>query len=342
MRRRRSRGGQTGEISAKLTTPALRATPPLRGGECILLLLLLLLPACGKEGPPLPPFIRIPEPVKDLKAVQNGYTLILTWTNPAKNIDGSAATNLAHVQIRNDGAILAMLNVSAPGQLQSHSIPLGLSLGGLRTYTAVVDTTQGKTSQVSNVATIEPVEVPGRVLGLRAVVDQRRIRLEWDRPQEHLELADAFVIARTDVPSESQTVSETRFEDNQYQPGKVLTYQVTAVRRMPGNPVLGVGPESVTVNVEDKTAAAVPASLDIVQSDMGGYLTWNPNQETDLAGYHVFRSESANAQFRSLSDRIITTNAFLDSSYRSGLYYRVSAVDEFGNESAMSAPLRAP
>jgi len=71
-------------------------------------------------------------------------------------------------------------------------------------------------------------------------------------------------------------------------------------------------------------------------------LTWNPNQETDLAGYHVFRSESANGGFRSISDRIVMTNAFLDSSYRAGTYYRVSAVDEFGNESSMSAPLRAP
>ena len=41
LRRRRRRGGQTGEkIAAQLTTPArrlllsCRATPPLRGGEC--------------------------------------------------------------------------------------------------------------------------------------------------------------------------------------------------------------------------------------------------------------------------------------------------------------------
>ncbi|PYS16942.1 MAG: hypothetical protein DMG15_00770 [Acidobacteria bacterium] len=35
LRRRRRRGGQTGETCwAELTTPALRASPPLRGGEC--------------------------------------------------------------------------------------------------------------------------------------------------------------------------------------------------------------------------------------------------------------------------------------------------------------------
>jgi len=320
-----------------------RVSPPLRGGECIIILLLFaLLPACGKEGPPLPPFNRVPEAVKDLNVVQSGHTLVLTWTNPARNIDGSAATNLAHVQIRNDGAIVATLNVSAPGQSQSHSIPLDNSPGGFRTFTAVVDTTQGKTSQVSNTASIVPVEVPGKVSGLRAVFDQRRVRLEWQRPQEHPELADAYVIARTDTPGESQTVSNTEYEDNQYQQGKILTYQVTAVRRVSANPVMGVGPESITITIDDKTAPAVPTGLDLVQSDTGGYLTWAPNSETDLAGYHVFRSNDANGGFRSISERIVLTNAFFDSSYRSGAYYGVSAVDEFGNESSMSAPLRAP
>src|SRR5437762_8675055 len=120
----------------------------------IALLLVLLLPACGKEGPPLPPFILIPEPVKDLKAIQSGYTLTLTWTNPAKNIDGSAATNLSHVQIRNDGATVASLNVTATGQPQSYAIPLGSNLSGRRAFTLLVDTTEGKTSQLSNPVSI--------------------------------------------------------------------------------------------------------------------------------------------------------------------------------------------
>src|SRR2546427_9264031 len=109
---------------------------------------------------------------------------------------------------------------------------------------------------------------------------------------------------------------------------------------MPGNPVLGVGPESITVAVEDKTAPAVPTGLDIVESDMGGYLTWNPNQETDLAGYHVFSSESANGGVFSILGRIVFTKDFLHSSYRSGLFYLVSPVGEFGKEKPMSTPSR--
>src|SRR5207302_2390724 len=120
---------------------------PVKGRSLCVFLSLWLLPACGREGPPLPPFIRIPESVKDLSVVQSGHDLVLTWTNPGKNIDGSAATNLAHVQIRSDGATVASLNVIAPGQPQSYAIPLGSNLSGRRAFRLLVDTTEGKTSQ---------------------------------------------------------------------------------------------------------------------------------------------------------------------------------------------------
>jgi fibronectin type 3 domain-containing protein len=304
--------------------------------------LTLLLPACGKEAAPLPPLIRIPESVKDLKAAQSGHDLILTWTNPARYLDGSAATDLAHVEIRNGSAPVATVNVSGPGQPESHVISLGLVPDGQRTFTVVVDTTRGKKSGGSNVAAITPIEVPGKVSQLKAVVDQRRVMLDWNIPLDHPELADAYVVTRTDMPGESQIVSGTQFGDTQYEPGKVLTYQVTAIRRVGETTVPGTGTESVTVKVEDKTPPQMPSGLEIVQSDSGAYLTWSPNPETDLAGYRVFRSDRANGDFRPISDRVISTNALFDPSYHEGQYYRVSAVDEFGNESAMSDLLRAP
>src|ERR1043165_8265001 len=92
----------------------------------------LLLAACGKVGDPKPPFIRIPEAVKDLAANQSGHTIVLAWTNPARNIDGSAATNLAHVQIRSNGAPFAMVNVEAAGKTQIYPIPVASVAGGAR------------------------------------------------------------------------------------------------------------------------------------------------------------------------------------------------------------------
>ena len=325
-----------------MSTHATLTLPSPKGRGYWALVFLLFLSACGKEAAPLPPFIRIPEAVKDLKATQSGHDLVLSWTNPARNIDGSPATDLAHVQIRSGNTTVATLGVTAAGQPESHTIPLGSALDGQRAFTIVVDTTRGKKSAVSNAATITPVEVPGKVSELHAIVDQRRITLQWSKPAEHPELADAYMIVRSDMPGESQVVTDTQYDDNQYQPGKVVTYEVTAMRRAGENTIPGTGSEALAVKIEDKTPPQVPAGLEIVQSDTGAYLTWNANLETDLAGYRIFRSDHANGDFRPVSDRVISTNAFFDPSYRSGQHYRVSAIDEFGNESAMSDPLQGP
>jgi hypothetical protein len=149
-------------------------------------------------------------------------------------------------------------------------------------------------------------------------------------------------VTRSDVPAEVETVSDMRFDDTRYSAGKMVSYQVTAARRVGGSLVMGVGPETKTITVEDKTPPGIPVGLDIKPSEPGGYLTWDPNAETDLAGYRVFRSDRPDGGFTPVMDRLITTNGFLDSAYRPGLYYAVSAVDEFMNESPKSAPFRGP
>jgi len=302
----------------------------------------LLLSACGKVGDIHPPFIRIPEAVTDLAVTQSGYNFVLTWTNPARYIDGSAATNLTRVQIRSNGGSLTTVEVTGAGQGQSFPIPVGSLTAEQRSYRIVIETSQGKLSEPSNTASTTPVEVPGRVTNLTVTPDQRQIFLRWDKPSEHPEFADAYVVTRSDVPAPPETVMDTRFDDTRYSVEKMLSYQVTAARRVGGSLIMGVGPESKTITVEDKTAPAIPVGLDIKQSEPGGYLTWDPNSETDLAGYHVFRSDHPDGGFTPVIDRLITTNGFLDPAYRSGFYYAVSAVDEFMNESPKSAPLRGP
>ena len=303
--------------------------------------LFLLLVGCGKVGAPLPPFIRIPEPINDLAVRQSGNSLFLTWTNPAKNIDGSMATDLAAVQVRSADSIVAAVSVNAAGQTQSYEIPLG-PLENQRTFTAQVETARGKVSGISNAASIIPVEAPGPLTGLRGVADQRKITLQWQEPEERRQFANAYLVNRVEPPDEPIVVSETRYEDDRYEAGKTYIYQVTAVRRVRDSVVPGVGPASITVVANDKTAPQVPSGLDVVQSDTGAFLTWAANSEADLAGYRVFRSERADAGFTALTERPNTTNGYFDSGYRPGWYYAVSAVDEFGNESARSTPFRAP
>jgi hypothetical protein len=301
----------------------------------------LLLAACGKVGDPHPPFIRIPEAVKDLAATQSGHNIILTWTNPRRYVDGSAATNLAKVQIRANDEMLATVEASAAGQAQSYGMPIVSAVSSERRFTILVETTQGKRSEISNTAVITPTDVPGQIGNPVAIADQRRIFLRWDKPQEHPELADAYVVVRTDIPADAETVSGNAYEDMRYQVAKTFTYQVTALRRLGGTTIMGVGPVTVSVNTEDKKPPAIPTGLEITATDTGAYLTWDANSETDLASYRVFRSERVDAEFKVIADKL-APNLFFDPMYRPDFYYAVSAVDEFGNESKMSAPYRAP
>jgi hypothetical protein len=293
------------------------------------------LSGCGKVGDPQPPFIRIPEAVEDLNASQNGSNIVLTWTNPAKNIDGSAATNLARVQIRKGENALATINVTEAGKAQSYSY--SLPAGDSATFSVIVETSKGKLSKRSNVVSIAAVDAPGRVAGLHAIVDQLRITLMWDKPQDHPELADRYVVTRTDRPGDPETVSETHYEDMQYSSGKRVTYQVTPIRRIGDQTVQGTVSDALSVLVEDKTPPRTPTGLEITLSDNIAYLTWEPNDEADLKGYHVFRSDRADGDFKLATPALIVPSTFKDPEYKPGTFYAVSAVDESENESPRSA-----
>jgi predicted small lipoprotein YifL len=55
----------------------------------------LLLAGCGSKGPLRAPEGAIPEPIKDLKAKAGKQGIDITWTKPAKYIDGKELSDLA-------------------------------------------------------------------------------------------------------------------------------------------------------------------------------------------------------------------------------------------------------
>ena len=91
----------------------------------------------------------------------------------------------------------------------------------------------------------------------------------------------------------------------------------------------------------DNIAPAMPGGLVATQSfvPIGLHLTWNMNQESDLAHYNVYRG--SNAAFAPAQGNRIATPAalgYFDSAWRwySGYYYKVSAIDIHGNESGFA------
>ena len=85
----------------------------------------------------------------------------------------------------------------------------------------------------------------------------------------------------------------------------------------------------------DTEAPAIPTGLTATPSRSGIALDWADNSEPDLAGYNVYRSDSADGTFNKLNNEPLAASEYNDTDALEGQfsYYRVTAVDETGNES---------
>jgi hypothetical protein len=141
------------------------------------------------------------------------------------------------------------------------------------------------------------------------------------------------------------SASDARFVDRNFAWGKRYSYHatvVTLIDRTPGleAEVEGDDTPQVSVFAHDIFPPAVPSGLQAAfTEDLHPFidLIWNPDTESDLAGYNVFRHEDGGQPAKINSD-LVKLPAFRDLAISAGkkYYYSVSAVDIRGNESERS------
>lgn len=297
---------------------------------------------CGKVGDPRPPSIRIPVRVVDLKVIQDQYQAVLSWTNPSKYVDGSRATDLSNVRILKNGnpTPVATIKISEAGKPQTASVSIDDALGTTVTFSVVLETSRGKTSEMSNGISVSVVDVPGMVVNLIGHRDQGMNRLEWAVPSLRASMADVYMVRRGD--GVMSTVTTTFFEDSAIEADKTYSYIVTAAHGS-ASPVPGPSSAVVFVEPHDGVPPKTPTGLMPPRiSETGAILQWDQNTEADLAGYRIYRSSSSTTGFAKVDEMVHKTNSFLDDGYRPGMYYKISAVDMDGNESPLSPAVSAP
>ena len=88
----------------------------------------------------------------------------------------------------------------------------------------------------------------------------------------------------------------------------------------------------------DLEAPGTPLNLKVLSDANNNFLQWTWGQESDLYGYHVYRSNSGDeGTFTRLTiDPLRYGSTYTDSSITGAVYYRVSALDQLGNESQPS------
>ena len=148
----------------------------------------LLISSCGTPGAPLPPTLKLPDPVTDLTAVRTGNQVALAWTMPRRNtdkllIEGKIAVRVCRSQTQGKCA-------AVPGDLafapQAHAtftdaLPPELATGAARSLSYFVElrNSKGRSAGPSNIATALAGQAPPPVAELVAEVHKQGVVLHW-------------------------------------------------------------------------------------------------------------------------------------------------------------------
>ena len=157
-------------------------------GGAVSLLASLYLAGCGMQGAPLPPSLKLPNPVADLAATRAGDQVTLNWTMPRKNTDKLRIQGNTLVQVcRKEGAGACL---PLPGPLSllpnakgsfTDTLPAGLASGAPRPlgYFVELKNSKGRSAGLSNAATVLAGEAPPPVSGLAATLRKDGVVLKW-------------------------------------------------------------------------------------------------------------------------------------------------------------------
>ncbi len=223
-------------------------------------------------------------------------------------------------------------------------------------YAVRLVSANGVVADFSNYAITTPViDVAKPPAGLQTEVRQSEISITWVAPSENepgtspANVAGYNLYRRTDGDPKrlnAQPLVEPSYLDRSFQFGMKYEYFVRTLSTATAGGTLSEAIESndsrvVGVIPKDTFAPGPPDSIKIASINGIVSMFWPSNPEPDLAGYLIYRSENENAsaaQWLKLTPRLHTPTTFRDDKVVVGkkYYYRVTAVDTSGNESARS------
>lgn len=258
----------------------------------------------------------------------------------------------------------------------SQELPEELATGMPRPLTYFVEllNKNGRSAGLSNPAVVAAGEAPAAVLGLDAEIQKVGVVLHWrpalDGPEATaIRLQRRLVVPATPPaakaaqsplgpapePVEQNLLVEVKDRaqvgavDKDIRFGQTYEYRAQRILRVQvdGEAMELDGPLSDPVRVEAKdvfppaapkglAAVAVPAGNGVAA---GVDLDWEPNTETDLAGYVVYRREGDGDWERISPTVLLVGPGYHDAHVQAGhtYEYAVTAVDQRGHESLRSA-----
>jgi hypothetical protein len=234
-----------------------------------------------------------------------------------------------------------------------------------------------RTSANSNAVKIHIYPVPAPIGQVQSRLSETQIDLTWQAPTQTAAgdpiTATEYHIYRGELDPKSYDSKITgpdalhqrfatplallgrsndpHYTDKQFDFGKIYVYVVRSVTTANGNELESSNSDPLILKPADTFPPSTPqdvvaAALENPETNPPSQeidLSWAINTEQDLAGYRVYRSEREGERGSLVTQDLLLSPAYRDTSVASGhqYWYSVTAVDLSGNESAPAPQVAA-
>jgi hypothetical protein len=327
---------------------------------------------CAKIAEPQPPEIRIPHPAVDLAARQLSDFVVLTFSKPERNTNGSQPTTLKSVEIfrlAEDTAGALPPDQFVKKALRIQSIPASRFAQYLRDNTFVVQdrfltdrsamyshtfryavrfiNNKNQNGGPSNQVSIMPIPIPLAPAGLTYEPTESSIRLKWATPSENMDGSKPARVAGYNIyrsedldkfpssPINPDPVQTPEFIDRNVRFDTTYYYAISIVGSMSKPFPESLPSEAIKVDYRDVFPPLPPKDFTaILQGDMV-ILLWAPSPSSDVTGYRLYRQERGKPDRQLVQPDLIRALSFRDTRVdpEKEYEYGIRAVDTHGNES---------
>ncbi|HIC92239.1 MAG TPA: hypothetical protein EYP21_09330 [Syntrophaceae bacterium] len=322
------------------------------------MILLICLLSCGKKGLPTTPRAIAPKPIQDLNYYFDNGDLVLKWSIPHENTDGSRLENLQGFVLYK--AIIPFSKRNCPtcptpfrkvadidlGYPKNARVKEGiveyvdkdLSYQHQYTYKVFSYNRYGDLSNSSNLVTLnwDIPPSPPTILGVES--GDRVVNIIWEPCLDDFgkhSIAGYRIYRRLQDhsypynPLNSILIQNTTFEDRHVENGVSYFYVVRSVKDVDGSLIESINSEEIEAIPIDLKPPAPPKDLVAIPFDWGIELRWERNKEPDVLGYYIYRRAEGEIFSKRINDQIVTEVRYRDKrvSPNNKYHYSVTALD---------------